>query len=195
MRHSQILRAIWPRLGTPEGKAVIAERWTARGLWNWIDDRIDREPLAACTLLALLIAGPPEAEPVIRDLLQPMHQQARWIAMESMLTVDPVRTGEVLWVEESLRAWAVAFSLALLRCSPRELEQRMVIACSDDPEVLDALLRSRAFARNRFRVALRLTKPAKLREMLQQRLGTDPALQDALQPTRTEPVPAVTGTC
>jgi hypothetical protein len=176
----QIFREIWPRLGTPEGRMAIAERWTARGLWSWIDDRIDREPLAACTLLALMLAGPPEAEPTIREMLAPMRDQARWIAVEGMLMVDAVRLGEVLAVDEALRQWAVDRALTMLRHSPRELELRMVIACSDEPRVVDALLRSRAFTRNRFHVALRTTRPARLRETLQQRLGSDPALQHAL---------------
>ena len=177
----QILREIWPRLGTPEGKAVIAERWTARGLWSWIDDRIDREPLAACPLLALLIAGPPEAEPVIRELLEPMRDEARWIAIESMLMVDAVRLGEVLWVDERLRSWAVDRARSMVRHPLRELELRMVIACSDEPSVLDALLQSCNFTRNRFHIALRETRPARLRAAFQQRLGSaEPAMHDAL---------------
>ena len=175
----QIFRELWPRLGTPEGRAEIANRWTARGLWTWIDERIDREPLAACMLLALVLVGPPEVAPVIRELLTPMRDQARWIAIEGMLMVDAVRLGEVLAVDEALRTWAAERAVKMLYYSPRELELRMVIACSDEPQVFEALLQSRAFSRNRFHAALRMTRPAKLRARLQQ-FAADPA-QDAVR--------------
>lgn len=161
-----ILRKIWPRLGTPEGRAVIAERWTERGLWPWIDDRLDREPMAACTLLALLIAGPAAAEPVIRDLLAPMQDEARWIAIESMLVIDPVRMGEVFAGEPALHEWASGRTLRALRFPARELEIRLAIACAASPNVVEALIASKAFTGKRFLGLLSKIKPRLLREAL-----------------------------
>lgn len=134
LRPTWVLQAIWSKLRTAEARAAIAERWEARGLREWIELRLDRDPQGACVLNALLIAGPEEAVPILQASLATFTTRARWTAIESMLMIDPLRTGAVLWGDASLKAWARQH---LRRRLFGELELRFRIACGRDSSMFE----------------------------------------------------------
>ncbi len=147
-----------------------------------MEERIDREPLVACTLLALLIVGPPAADPVIRTVLDSLPDEGRWIAIESMLVIDPVRLGEVLVGEHAHHEWASGRALRALRFPVGELELRLAIACAASPNVVEALITSKPFTQLRFFALLAKIKPRLLREALAGRVAAaPPSIQAAIQ--------------
>jgi hypothetical protein len=137
-----ILKQIWPHFATAAGRAAVAERWTHRELRAWIEGRIDRDPLAACMLLALLVAAPHDAISLATAMLVPLPPESRWIAVESMLRIDPERAGDILAADTDVWSWAERHAQ---RAPSTDLDLRLIVACGRSPKVVEALLRSRMF--------------------------------------------------
>jgi hypothetical protein len=130
-----LARALWPRFAEPAVRDEIAARWEERDLRAWIEGRLDRDPLSACMLYALLIAGPDDAHRILCNALAVFTYSQIQMTVESMLVIDPVRSGTVFAAVPKVLEWCQGMAQ---RTVASELDVRLMIACTD---VTDALAR------------------------------------------------------
>jgi hypothetical protein len=119
-------------------------------------------------LLALLAAGPDEADTTIREVVTSAVD--RPLAIQSMLWVDPLRLGRILRADLELSRWAereFVRQFDRIESRPNAHHHRLMIVMGHSPVVVRALLRRPRLSVDRLVELVRTFRPPGLLQALQ----------------------------